>query len=157
MTTTDWIATAALIISIISASFTGVQAYLQHRQFKLDNRGIAVGYTQKSQKGTWNVIHMTNLSSRPISVDDWVLTWKKRRWIVFSTEKQADSRIYPESRPLTLHPHVRENITLDEVNDFRWDPKTYKGDLHIDLHLSGDKRIVRLLVYKPSKWRPKEL
>lgn len=143
------IALLALGVSVLALIISVPVAYTQVSQYFEDRRGVFLSYSMKTEQGTWNEVHLTNLSSKPIVVSDWEMTWKKRRFFRRNVEKRADIRLGPDPWPLTLEPHKRVNITLSDVYDFNWNPKKNMGSLYIDLHVTGRNKPLRKFIFKP--------
>ncbi|PSL23486.1 hypothetical protein [Dyadobacter jiangsuensis] len=154
MNTTDSIAFAALVTAIIALLISVPLAWIQISQYRRDRRGIIVEGRPKHEQKEWNSVILTNLSSTPILIKDWEMTWKRRKFFVWPVERRADDRGGPYDWPITIPPHDRYELELAEVYHFNWNPKSYKGKLYIDLYIAGKSRRVRRLVHKPS--RPKK-
>lgn len=145
------IALYALIIAVFALLISGILAWYQIAQYRRDRRGVIVEGRLSQEPRGWNSVIFTNLSSTPILIKDWEMTWRKRKFLFFGDEKRADDRLGPWDWPITIPPHDRHELELKEVYHFNWNPKTYKGNLYIDIYIAGKKGRVRKLVYKPYR------
>lgn len=154
MTTTDSIALAALVTAIIALLISVPVAWIQISQYRRDHRGIIVEGRPKHEQKDWNSVILTNLSSTPILIKDWEMTWIKRKLFIWPVERRADDRGGPYYWPITIPPHDRYELELGEIYHFNWNPKSYNGKLYIDLDIEGKRGRVRKLVYTP--YHPKK-
>ncbi|OOQ57411.1 hypothetical protein [Mucilaginibacter pedocola] len=141
---------ASLFISLISLMVAIVLAWIRVVEYRRDNRSLQVSYTMSYYPDEWNIIYLTNISSKPILIDYWDVVWVKRQGLFRYKYEGVLSR-NNEDLHVNLPPHSRKQFDFKDQYEFDWNSHKHEGEaLFLELRISGKKKPLYLFVYKPN-------
>ncbi|OWU66387.1 hypothetical protein ATO2_18900 [Roseovarius sp. 22II1-1F6A] len=127
--------------AVVSTSLAAIKIW---ETFWRDRIRLAVSYSLSGERGGQHEITVANLSSVPVQISSWDLTWKPR-WFAFWLKEVNVSPQY--TYRFKIMGHDSYQINFEGRNQFAWGWKIASGrQLVLELNLFGRKRPLRLRV-----------